>query len=131
LFTIGLHHPTQPLFDETHYVPAARALIDGTGNLNPEHPPFAKYLIGLGILLFGDTSFGWRLPSTFMGTATVASIFLIAQTIFGRTRLSLIAGLLTLLNQLVFVQARIAMLDVYMGGFLMMALWCLIDCRGC
>lgn len=130
LFTIGLQQPTQPLFDETHYVPAARALIEGSGNLNPEHPPLAKYLIGLGMLLFGDTPFGWRLPSTFMGTATVASIFLIAQSLFGKTRLSVTAGVLTLLNQLVFVQARIAMLDVYMGGFLMLALWCLIDSHG-
>ncbi|HEX8214198.1 MAG TPA: glycosyltransferase family 39 protein [Allosphingosinicella sp.] len=130
LFAIGLQHPLQPFFDETHYVPAARALIGGEDYLNVEHPLAAKYLIGLSMLLFGDTPFGWRMLGTFMGTATVAAVFLIAQALFRDTRLSLMAGLLTALNQLVFIQARLAMLDVYMGAFLLFALFLLIDSHG-
>ena len=72
--------------------------------------------------LFGDDPFGWRMLSTVMGTLTVAAVFWIALAIFGDAKLSFTAGILTILNQLVFVQARIAMLDVYMGAFLLLAL---------
>ncbi len=130
LFLVNLQHPLQPYFDETHYVPAARDLIQGIAYRNIEHPLVGKTLIGLSMLLFGDTPLGWRLMSTFFGCASLAAIFLIAQSLFRDVRVSLTAGLLALLNQLLFVQARIAMLDVYMSAFLLLALWCLIDSYG-
>jgi dolichyl-phosphate-mannose--protein O-mannosyl transferase len=130
LFLVNLQHPLQMFFDETHYVPAARDLMNGVRYGNIEHPLAAKTLIGLSMLLFGDAPFGWRLMSTFFGCATVAAIFLIAQSLFRDVRVSLTAGVLTLLNQMLFVQARIAMLDVYMGAFLLLGLWCLIDGYG-
>ena len=127
LFLVNLQHPLQMYFDETHYVPAARDLIDRIAYRNVEHPLAAKTLIGLSIWLFGDTTFGWRLMSTFFGCATVAAVFLIAHSLFRDLRTSVLAGLLALLNQMLFVQARIAMLDVYMSAFLLLAFWCLID----
>lgn len=130
LFLVNLQHPVQMYFDETHYVPAARDLISGVAYRNIEHPLAAKALIGLSMRLFGDTTLGWRLMSTVFGCATLAAIFLIAQSLFRDVRTSVMAGLLALLNQMLFVQARIAMLDVYMGAFLLFALWCLIDGYG-
>jgi dolichyl-phosphate-mannose-protein mannosyltransferase len=130
LFLFGLGEPGQMFFDETHYVPAARDLITGTRYGNIEHPLAAKTLIGLSMLLFGDTPWGWRVLSTVAGTATVAAIFGIAQSLFRDTRVALIAGVLALLNQTLFIQARIAMLDVYMGAFLLLGLWLLIDGYG-
>ena len=127
LFLVNLQHPLQMYFDETHYVPAARDLIHGVAYRNIEHPLAAKTLIGVSMLLFGDTPFGWRLMSTFFGCATIAAVFLVAQSLFRDARVSLTAGVLVLLNQMLFVQARIAMLDIYMGAFLLLALWCLID----
>jgi len=127
LFLFGLQHPQQMFFDETHYVPAAHDLITGARYGNIEHPLAAKSLIGLSMLLFGDTPWGWRVLSTVAGTATVAGIFLIARSLFRDTRVAFGAGVLALLNQTLFIQARIAMLDVYMGAFLMGALWLLID----
>lgn len=127
LFLYNLHDPLQMFFDETHYVPAARDLITGTRYGNIEHPLAAKTLIGLSMLLFGDTPVGWRMLGTFAGTATVAAVFGIAWSLFRDVRVALAAGILVLLNQTLFVQARIAMLDVYMGAFLMGALWLVID----
>ena len=34
--------PSMPMFDEIHYLPAARRLIDLTSRLNPEHPLVGK-----------------------------------------------------------------------------------------
>lgn len=130
LFTINLGRPAQPFFDEMHYLPAARSLIAGIEYGNIEHPPFAKFLIGLSMALFGDTPFGWRLIGSFMGTATAAGVFLIAQALFRDVKLSVYAATFALLNHFLFVQARIAMLDVFMSGLLLPAIWLLIDAYG-
>lgn len=122
LFLIHLTVPHQFVFDEVHYVPAARALIALDGPVNIEHPLLAKWLIAQGILLFGDNAFGWRIMSTLAGSATVASMFAIMWQITHRRRPSLIAAALTVLGFTVFVQARIAMLDGFMLAFLTAAI---------
>jgi len=124
LFVIRLAVPHQPVFDETHYVPAARMLLALSGPTNIEHPLLGKSLIAAGMALFGDTPFGWRFFSTIAGAATVVAVFATVQAVFGRVRTSTFAALLTLLNFTVFVQARIAMLDGYMAAFLLAGIAC-------
>ncbi|WP_085808598.1 glycosyltransferase family 39 protein [Sphingomonas sp. TZW2008] len=122
LFVIRLAVPHQMVFDETHYVPAARTLLALSGPANTEHPLLGKWLIGLGIRLVGDTPFGWRIASTIAGSATVAATFFTAWQVTGRRRPALVAAMLTLLGFTVYVQARIAMLDGFMLAFLMLAI---------
>ena len=118
LFLIGLTVPHQFVFDEVHYVPAARALLTLDGPVNIEHPLLGKWLIAQGIRLFGDDTLGWRFMSTLAGAVTVTAIFAIVWQITHRRRPSLVAAALTVLNFTVFVQARIAMLDGFMLAFL-------------
>lgn len=122
LFTIRLGVPSAFVFDETHYVPAARALVESSYPANIEHPLLAKWLIAQSIRLFGDAAFGWRFASTLAGTATVLSVFALLQSGLGRLRTSVTGALLTVLSLTVYVQARIAMLDTFMAAFLMAAL---------
>ncbi|OYX40011.1 MULTISPECIES: phospholipid carrier-dependent glycosyltransferase [unclassified Sphingomonas] len=117
LFLINLARPTKPVFDETHYVPAANYLLTLGGPLNIEHPLLGKEIIALGILLFGDNSFGWRFFSTIAATAVVVGVFAIAWLLIGRVRPAAFAALFAILNFTVFIQARIAMLDGYMAAF--------------
>jgi dolichyl-phosphate-mannose--protein O-mannosyl transferase len=127
LFLGHLGDPAKMVFDETHYVPAARATFDMLRRTNEEHPLFAKWLIGLSMALFGDDPWGWRVLSTVAGTATAVSIFAIALALFEDRRTALTAAVIALLDQMLFIQARIAMLDSYMAAFLMtglaLALW--------
>ena len=118
LFVIRLSVPHVPVFDETHYVPAARVLRDLAYPINMEHPLLGKALIAGGMMLFGDTPFGWRIASTLAATIVVVGVFAIVQLGFGRLRASLGAAILVLLNGTVYVQARIAMLDGFMAAFL-------------
>lgn len=118
LFLIHLAVPPQFVFDEVHYVPAARALIALSGPVNIEHPLLGKSLIALGMLIFGDTPFGWRFMSTLAGSATVVAMFATTWLITRRRRPSLVASALTLLGFTLYVQARIAMLDGFMLAFL-------------
>jgi dolichyl-phosphate-mannose-protein mannosyltransferase len=122
LFLIGLGSPDQPYFDEVHYVAAARQLLAGQDTHNREHPPFAKELIAASIAVFGDDPLGWRYPSVFFGALALVGIYLWASQLFAEGEAALWATAITLLNQMLYVQARIAMLDVFMTAFIIWAL---------
>ena len=115
--------PHQLVFDETHYVPAARTLVvAGRRRRNIEHPLLGKLLIGLGMWLFGDNSLGWRALSTVAAAGVVFGIFWILWWTFGRLRTATFGAALVILNMTVFIQARIAMLDGFMAAFVIDAL---------
>ncbi len=120
LFRVGV--PNQPVFDEVHYVKAARILGEMTGPANIEHPLLGKMIILAGIKLFGDTGFGWRFFSTLAGTGTMLGVFAITWLLTGRVRPSVMAAIFSLTNFLLFVQARIAMLDGFMAVLVMSGL---------
>lgn len=121
LFSYRLTIPSRLMFDEVHYVPAARAMLALTPSLNPEHPLLGKILIAIGIALFGDGPLGWRILSSIAGTATVLGVFALLWLMFGRLRPAVVGSLLVLVNFTVFVQARIAMLDGFMACFVLLA----------
>ena len=73
LFLWGLATPHTFVFDEVHYVPAARQLLALAGPVNTEHPLLGKEIIAAGIALFGDNAFGWRIFSTLAGASVVMS----------------------------------------------------------
>ena len=127
LFGWRLTTPHSPVFDEIHYVTAARSLLALSGPVNLEHPLFGKTLIALGMMLFGDNPLGWRALASVAGTATVLAIYAIGVLLTGRRRSGAVAAALALSGQTLFVQARIAMLDTFMAallaGALAMLLW--------
>ena len=123
LVSVRLTIPSTPFFDETHYLPAARALLALSHPLNAEHPPLGKELIALGIALFGDRPLGWRImPALFGALGLFAAMR--ALWFASLSRFATIAfGALLATGFPLFVQARIAMLDVFMAGFVLLALW--------
>lgn len=117
---IGLTTPEKINFDEVHYVPAAKQLLESgahTPLLNPMHPPLAKEFMALSIRAFGDNSLGWRYPSVVFGALAIVAMYLCGLALFAAQGPALATALLTFLNQMVFVQSRIAMLDIYMLAF--------------
>lgn len=126
LFCWRLTTPHVLVFDEVHYVPAARMLRGLVGPVNIEHPLFGKTLIALGMTIFGDGPLGWRALSTVAASAVVTGVFAILWLVFGRVRTASIGAALTLLNFTVFVQARIAMLDGFMAAFVVTGLAALL-----
>jgi len=126
LFAWRLTDPAKLYFDEVHYVPAARTLWALVQPANMEHPLLGKLLIGSGMAIAGDGPLGWRLLSSIAGTATVLGVFAILWLGLGRLRAAVLGSLFAVLNFTVFVQARIAMLDGFMGMFVVLGLACLL-----
>jgi len=106
-----LGHPPEIVFDEVHFVGQARHYLHSEPFLDP-HPPIAKVLIALGIMLFGDTSSSWRLGNATLGTILVAVTYLLGRRMF-RSRLAgaLAAGLVAC-DGFFIVDSRIGCIDI-------------------
>ena len=115
--------PNEPLFDEKHYVPDARLIIDGEGTERLEHPPLSKLFIVAGIQLFGDNPWGWRFFPIIFSVAGIVFFYLICRRLNLSKRVSYLATFLLALENLSFVQGSIAMLDVYSLTFTLAAFW--------
>ena len=120
--------PSQPYFDEVHYLPAARELLElfrtGAGTyLNREHPLLAKELIALGIALFGDNPLGWRVMPWLAGVLAYGAM-LRAMWHASHDRYATLAFAVLLATGFhLFVHSRIAMLDIVMVSALSVAAW--------
>ena len=115
--------PGTHYFDEIHYLPAARELLAGTAYRNPEHPPLGKEIIAAGIALFGDNPWGWRFFPVLAGSATMFAAMRALWHVSHRQAATLAYGVLLATGFILFVQSRIAMLDIFMAAFVMIALW--------
>ncbi|AMA59691.1 phospholipid carrier-dependent glycosyltransferase [Bradyrhizobium sp. CCGE-LA001] len=121
---IGVVTPQKFVFDEVHYVPAARQMLAPAMSqpmLNPMHPPLAKELIAASIAVFGDNALGWRYPATLFGALAIVAIYLCGLALFSAQGPAIAAALIAGSNQMLYVQARIAMLDIFALGFGLLA----------
>ena len=131
-FGMRLFHLGQPkgfIFDELYYVNGAQDYlkygveVDG---LKPEfivHPPVGKWAIALGIKLFGDQEFGWRIASAFFGSLLILIVGLIAKELFKSDSWAALASGLIALDGLALVHSRTALLDLFLTFFVALALW--------
>ncbi len=123
LCLIRLTIPTAPYFDEVHYLPAARELLVSGEWLNREHPLLGKIILAAGIALVGDTPLGWRILPVLFGTL---ALFGLMRALWFASQLrfaSIAFGILMATGFMLFIHARIAMLDVFMAAFFAVAIW--------
>ena len=125
-----LNLPKGYIFDEVYYAKDANSLIQHGVELNEQggadfivHPPLGKWLIGIGIKIFGNNEFGWRIIPALVGTACVILIYLIAQRLFNSIFLSSTAAALMALDGLALVMSRVALLDIFLIFFILLAFY--------
>ncbi|WP_203225634.1 dolichyl-phosphate-mannose--protein mannosyltransferase [Kocuria sp. SM24M-10] len=141
----GLSHPDAIVFDETYYVKDSYSLLrygyerqwpEGADELfvagtPPEalsgpsyvvHPPVGKWLIAWGMWLVGaEDPVGWRFSSALFGTLSIALVCAAGWLLFRSLTVATLAGLFTAVDGLHLVQSRLAMLDVFLMFFVLLA----------
>src|SRR6201987_5232666 len=113
---IGITTPDKFVFDEVHYVPAARQMLEPVMSqpmLNPMHPPLAKQMIALSIRAFGDNPLGWRYAGALFGALAIVAVYLCALALFANQARAVAAASIAFFNQMLFVMAHTAMLDIF------------------
>ena len=128
-----LNLPKGYIFDEVYYAKNANSLIRNGVELNAQgqaefivHPPLGKWLIGIGIKVFGNDEFGWRISAAVIGTLSVVLIYLITKELFKSVFLSNIAAALMAFDGLALVMSRVALLDIFLMFFILLAFYSLI-----
>lgn len=125
----NLSQPKGYIFDEVYYVKNANSLIRYGVELSGQplsgefivHPPLGKWLIGVGIQIFGNNEFGWRISAAVFGTALIPLIYLIALRLFKSSFIANICALLLAVDGLALVMSRTALLDIFLTFFLVLA----------
>lgn len=138
---VGLWHPANFYFDEVYHAFTAREMLRGNPaswewwNDPPEgfayewtHPPLAKLFMAFGMLLFGQTSLGWRLPGAIFGTAVVFLVYLLGKKLFG-ARAGLLAAAIVSLDGLLLVMSRVGMNDIYFLFFSLLTILFFLERR--
>jgi dolichyl-phosphate-mannose--protein O-mannosyl transferase len=148
----GLGFPNYIVFDETYYAKDAfTQMIFGyptnwAQNANNQiasgittgyetsaeyavHPMLGKWIIAIGIKLFGMNAFGWRFMSLIFGCLLVGITIRMARRLSRSTLVGAIAGFLLCVDGLSFVMSRIALLDVFEAFFTVAAVSCVIADR--
>jgi len=128
----NLATPKGYVFDEVYYVDGAKDYLKygvEVDKTSPEfivHPPIGKWMISIGIKLFGDNEFGWRFMGALLGTLSIALIYLIAKQLFNSIFLATSAAAMMALDGLHLVLSRTALLDIYLMFFVLLAFFTFI-----
>jgi len=137
-----LAHPPGYIFDEVYHAFTAREYLNN--NIDAwewwttpppgvayewTHPPVAKYGIAIGMLLFGENSFGWRIGSLTFGVLSILGLYLLVLSITKNNTTALITAFLVSIEGLHIAQSRIAMNDIYMLSFYIWSLYAAIKSR--
>lgn len=129
--------PSTYVFDEVYHAMTAKlyARNDPAGyewwHTPPEpntaiewlHPPLAKLTQGLGIKLFGENSFGWRISSAVFGIAVIWATYLLATQLTKSKKIGVVAAGLAATDGLLLAQSRIAMNDIHLTLFIVLTLF--------
>jgi len=118
-----VNSPNQPIFDEMFYVPDARNILAGHGEIRYEHPPLGQLLITLSMLIFGDNPLGWRFLSIIFGAIVLVLFYLVVRRLGMSDRITSLAVFLLAFENLNFIQSGVAMFDVFTFTFMLLAFW--------
>ena len=110
LFVISFPSDGGKIFDETFYVPAANDILKFIPS-NPEHPFLGKAWGSIGIAIFGNNPFGWRIPIVAFGLLTLYVFYHFAK-IHLDERKALIATAFLSVDTMFFIHSSILMLEV-------------------
>lgn len=148
-----LREPEQFEFDETYYAKDAWALLEfgyvrgydeganeailagdttshwQDGPSMTVHPEVGKWMIALGIRLFGMDPFGWRVAAAVVGSLMVLVLIRMVRRMTGSDLIAGIAGVLLAADGLHFVLSRLALLDIFAAFFTLLAVHCMIADR--
>ncbi|NUT57533.1 MAG: phospholipid carrier-dependent glycosyltransferase, partial [Agromyces sp.] len=143
----NLGHPQAIVFDETYYVKDAWTLLhNGYESAWPEnadadfargdtdiftddpayvvHPPLGKWMIALGMAVFGaDSAFWWRASTALAGTVAVFVLAMVARRLWPSTIVAVIAAFLLAIDGNAIVMSRVALLDNWIMLFVLLGFW--------
>ena len=98
-----------------------------TGGSFIAHPPLGKWVIALGLWVFGaQDSVGWRISTVVVGILAVFVLAMVARALTRSTVLATIAGFLFAIDGHAIVLSRTALLDNMVMFFALLGVWAVL-----
>lgn len=107
-------------FDEIFYATTAYQYMNKLNPYVAVHPPLGMLLIGIGIILFGMSAFGWRFVPALTSIALIPLIYIFAKKLFKNRHSAIIATLMLMFDPMHYVMGRIAFLDGIVTFFIVL-----------
>lgn len=108
-------------FDEVYFARSAYEYAHGIETTEWVHPPLGKLIIMIPILLFGMSTFSFRIMGVLAGAAMIPVIYTLAKRIFKSRKWALLAGVLMTFDCFHFAQSRMGTVDTFLVLFIMLS----------
>ena len=108
-------------FDEIYFARSAYEYIHGIPTVEWVHPPLGKLIIAIPVLLFGMSTFAYRLMGNIAGILMIPVIYSLAKNIFKNRKWAILAGLLMMFDCFHFAQTRMGTVDSFLVLFIMLS----------
>jgi dolichyl-phosphate-mannose--protein O-mannosyl transferase len=106
----ALGFPQHLSFDEHHFVENARNYLAHKPDWN-DHPPLGKLILAVPMLVWGDTSWAWRLAPLLFGCANVGLAYLLGSRLFRNRWAGIFAATFFAIDGFLISYSRSALLD--------------------
>ena len=108
-------------FDEIYFARSAYEYAHGIDVMEWTHPPLGKLIMMIPILLFGMSTFSYRLMGTIAGLLMIPVIYILAKRIFKSRKWASLAGILMAFDTFHFAQTRMGTTDSFLVLFIMLS----------
>jgi dolichyl-phosphate-mannose-protein mannosyltransferase len=117
-----LEMPPEMIFDEVYHARAGGEYVLGMHPFEWVHPPLAKLLIAVGVLMYDLTAIGWRILPVIAGTLLLMVVYLLGRFTLPHRWQAVVATLMLACDGVYFVQSRTAMTNIFATLFQVSAL---------
>ena len=108
------------MFDEIYYARTGYEFIHHLPTYETTHPQLGKCLIALGMLIFGENPFGWRIMVALFGIFFVPLMYMFAKVLFKDTFIATAVGTLITFDCMHFTLSRICTIDTIVAFFIIL-----------
>lgn len=108
-------------FDEIYFARSAYEYVHGIDTMEWVHPPLGKLIMAIPILLFGMSTFSYRLMGALAGLLMIPVIYILAKRIFKNTKWASLAGILMTFDCFHFAHTRMGTVDSFLVLFIMLS----------
>jgi hypothetical protein len=104
-------------FDEVYFARSAENYVNHQIPHERTHPPLGKLIQATGVVVFGETPFGWRVMGVVFASLMVPLMYILGKKLFGTWIGGFSAAFLFSFDFMHFTMARISTVDTYVVFF--------------
>jgi dolichyl-phosphate-mannose-protein mannosyltransferase len=124
----NLSYPAKQVFDEVYFPVFANQYLHHI-DVFDVHPPLGKFLIAIGIALFGNGTLGWRVIPLLFGFGIVGLMGALWWTMFKDKVGALIIATLVAIDGIFIIYSRTGLMDGILFFFIFLSLFLMVKAR--